>query len=91
MGQYGNQPDFGTIVVTLEDIGLNESFPPSAIYVGETTTNDGAATLEVQPVGNEPGDTVIISGISNSTFLPIVVTKIIDKSGMDIDNVLLYR
>ena len=91
MGQYGNQPDFGTIVVILEDIGLNESFPPSAIYVGETTVNDGTATLEVQPVGNEPGDTVIISGISNGTFLPIVVTKIIDKTGVDTNKVLLYR
>jgi hypothetical protein len=91
MGQYGNQPDFGTIVVTLEDIGLNESFPPSAIYVGETVDNDGQATLEVQPVGNEPGDTVIISGISNGTFLPIVVTEIIDKSGIDTNKILLYR
>jgi len=91
MGQYGNQPDFGTIVVALGDIDLNESFPPSAIYVGATADNDGTATLEVQPVGNEPGDTVIISGISNSTFLPIVVTKIIDKSSLDIGNVLLYR
>jgi hypothetical protein len=90
MGQYGNQPDFGTIVAVLEDIGLNVVFPPSAIYVGETTNNNGA-TLEVQPVGNEPGDTVIISGISNGTFLPIVVTEIIDKTGIDLNNVLLYR
>jgi hypothetical protein len=91
MGQYGNQPDFGTIVVILEDIGLNESFPPSAIYVGETFANDGTTTLEVQPVGNEPGDTVIISGISNGTFLPIIVTKIIDKTNVDTNKVLLYR
>ena len=91
MGQYGNQPDFGTIVVILEDIGLNESFPPSAIYVGETIANDGTATLEVQPVGNEPGDTVIISGISNGTFLPIIVTEIIDKTNVETNKVLLYR
>jgi hypothetical protein len=91
MGQYGNQPDFGTIVVTLEDIGLNESFPPSAIYVGITDLNDGSAELIVQPVGNAPGDTVTITGISNGTFLPIVVTKITSKNGLDINNVLLYR
>jgi len=91
MGQYGNQPDFGTIVAVLEDIGLNVVFPPSAIYVGETNNNDGLASLEVQPVGNEPGDTVIISGISNGTFLPIVVTEIIDKVGIDTNKILLYR
>ena len=91
MGQYGNQPDFGTIVAVFGDIGINVVFPPSAIYVGETIDNDGLATLEVQPVGNEPGDTVIISGISNGTFLPIVVTEIIDKSGIDANKILLYR
>ena len=91
MGQYGNQPDFGTTVVKLDDIGLNVTFPPSAIYVGITDTNDGTGTLEVQPVGNEPGDTVVISGISNCAFLPIVVTKIIDKAGVDWTSVLLYR
>jgi len=89
MGQYGNQPDFGTTVLKLTDIGLNESFPPSAIYVGATDDNNGE--LEVQPVGNAPGDTVVIHGISNGTFLPIVVTKIISKTGIDTDTILLYR
>jgi hypothetical protein len=91
MGQYGNQPDFGTTVLIAEDIGLNESFPPSAIYVGKTASNDGTAALEVQPVGNAPGDTVIINGISNGTFLPIIITKIIDKEELNLIDVLLYR
>jgi len=89
MGQYGNQPDFGTIVIALEDVGFNSEFPPSAIYVGTTDNNNG--TLEVQPVGNAPGDTVVIQGISNGTFLPIVVTKIISKNEIDGDTILLYR
>jgi len=89
MGQYGNQPDFGTIVIALEDVGFGNEFPPSAIYVGTTPDNNGE--LEVQPVGNAPGDTVVIYGISNGTFLPIVVTKIISKTGIDPDTILLYR
>jgi hypothetical protein len=32
MGQYGNQPDFGTIV---EGITMETTFPPSAIFVGQ--------------------------------------------------------
>jgi hypothetical protein len=89
MGQYGNQPDFGTIVIALEDVGLGSEFPPSAIYIGTTDDNNGY--LEVQPVGNAPGDTVVIHGVSNGTFLPIVVTKIISTNGIDLDTILLYR
>jgi hypothetical protein len=89
MGQYGNQPDFGTTVTQFDNIGLGIEFPPSAIYVGTTDANDGILT--VQPVGNEPGDTVVIAGISNGTFLPIIVTKIINKTGVDIGGILLYR
>lgn len=91
MGQYGNQPDFGTTVITLDSVGQNVPFPPSAIYVGTTDNNDGTATLTVQPVGNEPGDTVTITGISNGTFLPIVVTEITGKTELDTATVLLYR
>ena len=91
MGQYGNQPDFGTTVLQFDSIGLGNECPPSAIYVGTTDDNNGTAILEVQPVGNEPGDTVTITGISNGTFLPIVVTKIISKTGVDITTILLYR
>jgi len=89
MGQYGNQPDFGTIVISLDSVGFGEEFPPSAIYVGITDDNDGV--LVVQPVGNNPGHYVAIAGISNCTFFPIVVTRIISKDGLDPSTVLLYR
>lgn len=89
MGQYGNQPDFGTIVVTAEDV-VNP-FPPSAIYVGKTENNDGGTKLLVQPVGNAPGDTIEINGIYDGTFLPIIITEIISKDSVDLKNILLYR
>lgn len=89
MGQYGNQPDFGTIVVTAEDV-VNP-FPPSAIYVGKTENNDGSTTLTVQPVGNAPGDTKTITGIYDGTFLPIIITEITNKEAIDLKNILLYR
>jgi len=88
MGQYGNQPDFGTIVDDLETIGLSNTFQPSAIYVGKT--NDGTdCKLRVLPVGND--SEIEITGISQGTFLPIVVTKISVADNIEKVNVLLYR
>lgn len=87
MGQYGNQPDFGTIVSKLAD--TPQPFPPSAIYVGETLDNDGTATLTLQIVGND--SLVTITGISSGAILPFIATEITAFSGVDNDNVFLYR
>ena len=89
MGQYGNQPDFGTIVSDLTSI--EQPFPPSAIYVGETNDNDGTASLTVQIVGNTPGAPITITGISSGTILPFIVTEITAFSGVINDNIFLYR
>ena len=86
MGQYGNQPDFGTIVSNLTDIG--QPFPPSAIYVGATTDNDGTASLDVLGIN---GNIFRITGISSGTLLPFIVTDIISVSGTTNDDILLYR
>jgi hypothetical protein len=91
MGQYGNQPDFGTIVATLDGMGgVNETFPPSAIYVGQTVDME-RCNIEVLPVGNDPMDTISITAIQPGTFLPIVVTKITDLEGVLDKDILLYR
>ena len=89
MGQYGNQPDFGTIATMLADIA--QPFPPSAIYVGATNDNDGTATLTVQIVGNPPGSPITITGISSGTILPFIVTEITGSSGVNNTDILLYR
>jgi hypothetical protein len=87
MGQYGNQPDFGTIVTTGDKVG-SDPFPPSAIYVGKSLAA-GGVTIEVLPAGQE--DKVAITGIQDGTFLPIVVTQLINVSNILADNVLFYR
>ena len=89
MGQYGNQPDFGTIVTTLEEVGLGNQCAPSAIYVGKTVDGN-ICKLRVIPVGNNGVD-VEFSGISEGTFLPIVVTSITSITNIDGSDVLLYR
>lgn len=89
MGQYGNQPDFGTIVTSLADIGGGTPFAPSAIYVGRV--DEGTAELKVQIVGNELGVDTVISGVSSGTILPFIVTQINDFSGVSAEDILLYR
>jgi hypothetical protein len=90
MGQYGNQPDFGTIVTALVEIGLETPFPPSAIYIGKID-EEVLASLKVQIVGNEQGVDTTISGISSGTILPFIVTQINDFSGVSDEDILLYR
>ena len=90
MGQYGNQPDFGTIVTTLNTVGRGNPFPPSAIYVGQTEDN-APCTLDVLPVGNDPADVITITGIQPGTFLPIVVVRIDEVYVVATEDVLLYR
>jgi hypothetical protein len=86
MGQYGNQPDFGTIV---KQVTINNVVPPSAIFIGELNEGFTTCSIEVLPVGNE--DTVLLTGLTSGTFLPIVVTKVVSVTGITEGNVLLYR
>jgi hypothetical protein len=87
MGQYGNQPDFGTIATMLSEI--EGPFPPSAIYVGKT---NGNGVLRAQVVGNEQGMDTIISGIPSCTILPFIVTEIRgEPSGINREDIVLYR
>lgn len=90
MGQYGNQPDFGTTVRTYASIGESTPFPPSAIYVGQTTDN-ARAIMTVLPVGNEPDAVITITGIAPGTFLPIIITRIDSTENVSAPNILLYR
>ena len=90
MGQYGNQPDFGTIVTNADIVGYNNLFPPSAIYIGETGNNT-ACSITVLPAGNAPESTITITGIQPGTFLPIVIVKLINKENVGDVNILLYR
>lgn len=89
MGQYGNQPDFGTIVEGLSAYGVDVNFPPSAIYIGQTE-NNAACAIEIRPVG-DPSRTVTLTGIQPGTFLPIIAVQFVSKAGIDTENILLYR
>ena len=79
MGQYGNQPDFGTRAIVTSPTGDakypengKQTLEPAALYIG--TGGDLCVTV----VGGSNGDhdTVTFKNIPNGTFFPVIVTNI---------------
>ena len=77
MGQYGNQPDFGTeaISVTISGSGVDDTnatiFKPAALYIGT------GGTLVANVVGgNSQGTYTVFRNIPNGTFFPVIVTNV---------------
>ena len=84
MGQFGNQPDFGTIAISLvpqgdPDTGYNTGFfidPPCALYVG--TGGD----ILVNVVGGDLNDNnfggaqTFFKNIPDGTFMPVMVSYV---------------
>jgi len=84
MGQFGNQPDFGTAIETIA------SFPatpvkPSAIYIGIATI---PATITVVCVD---GTSATFTGITGGSFLPVMVKKITSAVNIQPVDVLFIR
>ena len=79
MGQYGDQPDFGTKANNIFPTGDTnpENFNPSnnlnsaALYIG----TGGTLYCEVVGGNSSPGYTVF-SNIPSGTFFPVIVNRI---------------
>jgi hypothetical protein len=88
MGQYGNQPDFGTISQTLSAFPETATVP-SAVYIGAFTVSASAASITVRLVGDSSDTT--FSGLNEGTFLPIIVTKVTSAVNIPAASIILYR
>jgi hypothetical protein len=96
MGQYGNQPDFGTIaqVVTptgnpIENNGV--FFAPSALYIG--TGGDIVVTVVGENIGGLY-ETMIFRNVPDGTFFPVIVTAVWitnDEEGTTCSNIIALR
>lgn len=87
MGQYGNQPDFATIVGTVSSLPMT-GIKSGAIYIGALTDAEAAVTsITVRPVGNSSD--VTFSGLSAGTFLPVIVTGITSAVNIPESSILL--
>ena len=88
MGQFGNQPDFAAISTTLSAFPTTVS-QPSAVYVGAFTAPLSAASITVRLVGNSVDTT--FSGLSEGSFLPIMVTSVTSAVNIPATSIILYR
>lgn len=84
MGQYGNQPDYAVKVISVDVAAGVSGLNSAALYIG--TSGD----LEVQPVGNNAGDTVVFRNIPSGSFLPVIVSAIISGGNSTAQDVLAY-
>ena len=84
MGQYGNQPDYAVKAVSVDAAAGASGLNSAALYIG--TSGD----LEVQPVGNADGDTVVFKNIPSGSFLPVIVSAIISGASSTARDVVAY-
>jgi hypothetical protein len=77
MGQYGNQPDFGTEAISVAISGASDNdtgatiFKPAALYIGT-----GGTLIANVVGGNSNGNYTRFVNIPNGTFFPVIVTNI---------------
>ena len=84
MGQYGNQPDYAVKAVSVNVAAGVSGLNSAALYIG--TSGD----LEVQPVGNDAGDTIVFRNIPSGSFLPVIVSAVISGGNSTAQDVVAY-
>ena len=76
MGQYGNQPDFGTRSESVnhtgdvELTGISPDLKSAALYIGT------GGTLIVTVVGDPAGSVRFFKNIPDGTFFPVIVKHV---------------
>jgi hypothetical protein len=88
MGQFGNQPDFATKSTTLSAFPATATIP-SAVYIGAFTSALSAASITVRLVGDSADTT--FSGLSQGTFMPIIVTSVTSAVNIPAASIILYN
>ena len=88
MGQFGNQPDFATDVITMS------AFPTSAIqsralYIGAFTVTASPASITVRPIGS--ASDVTFSGLKEGMILPVIVSAVTSAVNIPVTSILLYK
>ena len=81
MGQYGNQPDFGTRARNITPTGdaaagneTGEFLNSAALYIG--TGGDLVCTVVGGNVNNYDEGVTVFKNIPNGTFFPVIVSNV---------------
>ena len=80
MGQYGNQPDFGTRAANIYPTGdpvptensPGENLGSAALYIG----TGGTLVCSVIGGNNQPNNLTTFTNIPDGTFFPVIVSNI---------------
>ena len=79
MGQYGNQPDFGTKALTTDPTGSSDSLD-TGVYLGSAAlyVGTGGDLLVTLAYGSDDGafaggGSTLFKNVPSGTFLPIIV------------------
>jgi|LakMenE18May11ns_1017448.scaffolds.fasta_scaffold8314651_1 hypothetical protein len=80
MGQFGNQPDFGTRAVNITPTGdpdpeenvAGENLGSAALYIG----TGGTLVATVIGGNSQPFNTTTFTNIPDGTFLPVIVSNV---------------
>ena len=83
MGQYGNQPDFGTRAANIFPIGdpspgennPGENLNSAALYIG----TGGNLLVTVVGGNNQEHNTTVFNNIPDGTFFPVIVSNVWDS------------
>ena len=80
MGQYGNQPDFGTKCLTIVPVGdfpngvPGQNLNSAALYIG--TGGDLVVSVVGGDEGSDNSGITIFKNIPNGTFFPVIVNNV---------------
>jgi hypothetical protein len=80
MGQYGNQPDFGTRALTIVPTGIPDQTPgqklnAAALYIG--TGGTLCATVVGTPdAGSVTAGVTVFYNVPDGTFFPVIVDNV---------------
>lgn len=91
MGQFGNQPDFGTqaqVVTPSSDPSNNTAainFAPAALYIGTGGNLVCRVVGENAYGGDGQAGWTVFSNIPNGTFFPVMVTTVWSNDSGHID------
>ncbi|MCH9716602.1 MAG: hypothetical protein K0U52_05885 [Gammaproteobacteria bacterium] len=75
MGQFGNQPDFGTEAAT---VAASDTISPATNLTGSVLYIGTGGSVKVLMAGKrEVGDAIIFANVPDGSFLPVTVDYVL--------------
>ena len=86
MGQFANQPDFGTFAASAtksDTIGISTNLKSSCLYIGT------GGNIEVTAIGSSTS--VVFKNIPDGSFLPVIVSSITAGANTTVSDIIAIK